>query len=405
MTIAARRRSRATRSLTALCWMAVIGMGAGLAGCAQKPPARVVASQGEWDREISAASQRFNVPPEWIRAVMQQESGGRTHWKGGQPITSHAGAMGLMQVMPATYEELRWRHGLGPDAYDPHDNIMAGTAYLREMYDMFGSPGFLAAYNAGPGRYMQHLETGDDLPRETQRYVEIIGPQVAGIYPDDDIGRDRLTQYATAEVARRTPVPATVTMQPIPDGSTTGREVLVAAAPAATAPVQAVPIRVGAARPAAVRMQPIASDGDDPVGALVETSVAALPEEAVAPSRPAVVRMQPIASDGDDPVGALVETSVAALPEEAVAARAPAAPAATAPVRTVAAPVRPVVPDTRPAATAETQEILVAMRGGAPARAAAPPAPVRSASPIPDVPARNSNGLPAGWYVPTAPTP
>ena len=45
--------------------------------------------------------------------------------------TSQAGAMGLMQVMPVTYDELRARYNLGDDPYDPHDNVMAGTAYLR----------------------------------------------------------------------------------------------------------------------------------------------------------------------------------------------------------------------------------------------------------------------------------
>ena len=72
--------------------------------------------------------------------------------------------MGLMQIMPKTYAELRARHRLGPDAYDPRDNILAGAAYLREMLDRYGSPGFLAAYNAGPLRYDQHLATGRPLP-------------------------------------------------------------------------------------------------------------------------------------------------------------------------------------------------------------------------------------------------
>lgn len=90
--------------------------------------------------------------------------------------TSRVGAMGLMQVMPATYAELRARHGLGPDAYDPRDNVLAGAAYLRELYDRFGPTGFLAAYNAGPGRYLYHLQTGRPLPLETQVYVaRIVG--------------------------------------------------------------------------------------------------------------------------------------------------------------------------------------------------------------------------------------
>ncbi|MET3780792.1 SLT domain-containing protein [Brevundimonas sp. 1080] len=84
---------------------------------------------------------------------------------------SHAGAQGLMQVMPETYAALARRHGLGSDPFQPADNIMAGAAYLRDMYDLFGEPGLFAAYNAGPGRYRDHLETGRPLPRETVDYV------------------------------------------------------------------------------------------------------------------------------------------------------------------------------------------------------------------------------------------
>ena len=53
--------------------------------------------------------------------------------------------MGLMQIMPKTWTELRARYGLGADPYDPHDNILAGAAYIRELHDRYGSPGFLAA--------------------------------------------------------------------------------------------------------------------------------------------------------------------------------------------------------------------------------------------------------------------
>ena len=57
---------------------------------------------------------------------------------------------------------------------------MAGTAYIRELYEMYGSPGFLGAYNAGPGRYRQYVENGRSLPPETRRYIDIVGPQIAG---------------------------------------------------------------------------------------------------------------------------------------------------------------------------------------------------------------------------------
>ena len=130
-----------------------------------------------WGPYIREASSRYRVPETWVRAVMRQESGGREYLNG-QPITSNAGAMGLMQVMPSTYATLAEHYGLGSDPYDPHDNIMAGTAYLREMYDQFGSPGFLAAYNAGPGRVSSYLTSGNPLPSETVNYVASIAPRL-----------------------------------------------------------------------------------------------------------------------------------------------------------------------------------------------------------------------------------
>lgn len=122
---------------------------------------------------ITEASQRFGIPEHWIRAVRSVESAGDVR------AISSAGAMGLMQIMPDTWAGLRIRYGLGRDPYDPRDNILAGTAYLREMYDRYGSPGFLAAYNAGPGRYEEYL-AGRPLPAETRAYLAILAPLVGG---------------------------------------------------------------------------------------------------------------------------------------------------------------------------------------------------------------------------------
>jgi len=88
--------------------------------------------------------------------------------------------MGLMQIMPKTWAELRGRYGLGADPYDARDNILAGAAYIRELSDRYGAPGFLAAYNAGPGRYERHLKTGRPLPAETQAYVATLAPMIDG---------------------------------------------------------------------------------------------------------------------------------------------------------------------------------------------------------------------------------
>jgi soluble lytic murein transglycosylase-like protein len=117
---------------------------------------------------IAEASARFTVPASWIRAVMQVESGGD------ERATSPRGAMGLMQLMPGTWVELSVRYRLGLDPFDPCDNIMAGTAYLKEMHARFGSAGFLAAYHAGPARYEQHLATGKSLPQDTIAYVAAV---------------------------------------------------------------------------------------------------------------------------------------------------------------------------------------------------------------------------------------
>lgn len=86
--------------------------------------------------------------------------------------------MGLMQIMPETWAELRIHFGLGDDPFDPHDNIMAGAAYLRELFDRYGNPGFLAAYNAGPGRY-EASRKGLPLPPETPAYVDKLAPDIA----------------------------------------------------------------------------------------------------------------------------------------------------------------------------------------------------------------------------------
>ena len=123
-----------------------------------------------WGPYIHEASGRFGVPETWVRRVMRQESGGQ------EDVISWAGAMGLMQVMPETYDGLRARYSLGDDPFDPHNNILAGTAYLREMYDRYGSPGFLAAYNAGPNRLDRYLNGGTPLPTETVNYVASIAP-------------------------------------------------------------------------------------------------------------------------------------------------------------------------------------------------------------------------------------
>nr|WP_249794949.1 lytic transglycosylase domain-containing protein [Bradyrhizobium sp. Oc8] len=144
---------------------------------------------------VDEASKRFPVPVNWIVSVINVESAGDVHAR------SPKGAMGLMQIMPATWAELRERYNLGSDPYDPRDNILAGTAYLRELLDRYGSPGVFAAYNAGPSRYEEHL-AGGPLPDETRAYVTKLANLLAIELPPTWIAGRQLSTAATLFVSR-----------------------------------------------------------------------------------------------------------------------------------------------------------------------------------------------------------
>ena len=124
---------------------------------------------------VTEASQRFAIPELWIWRVMHAESRGRAG------AVSHAGAMGLMQIMPGTWASLTARHRLGSDPFDPRANILAGAAYLRAMWDRYGDIALmLAAYNAGPGRADAYASGRRGLPAETIAYVAKIAPELHG---------------------------------------------------------------------------------------------------------------------------------------------------------------------------------------------------------------------------------
>jgi hypothetical protein len=154
-----------------------------------------------WRPYIKEASTRFSVPQGWIRAVIRQESGGHEYLNG-RPVTSDAGAMGLMQLMPATYAELRDRYGLGNDPYEPHDNIMAGTGYISELYRRYGAPAFLVAYDAGPRRLDEYNAGRGSLPNETVAYLASVAPALAAEGPMTG----PLAAYAAGGGGRRAPV-------------------------------------------------------------------------------------------------------------------------------------------------------------------------------------------------------
>ena len=166
------------------------------------------APRSSWDALIDEAARRFAVPPSWVRGVMRIESGGRAMLNG-RPITSTAGAIGLMQVMPGTFTAMAQRYGLGSDPYDPRANVLAGTAFLREMYDRYGPAHFLAAYNAGPGRVDEHLRYGRPLPFETRRYVQTLAPQLlAGADASATGAAPQVQDLTSASAMRRVALPA-----------------------------------------------------------------------------------------------------------------------------------------------------------------------------------------------------
>lgn len=143
-------------------------MSAGVLAVLALPLSPTIVRAQDFDNLVRQAAEQNAIPATWVRAVLRAESAGDPH------AVSGAGAMGLMQLMPGTWKDARRTLNLGADPFDPHDNIAAGAAYLRWLHDRYGDAGFLAAYNAGPGRYNEHLTTGRPLPGETISYVEFV---------------------------------------------------------------------------------------------------------------------------------------------------------------------------------------------------------------------------------------
>lgn len=113
------------------------------------------------DGLIETYAAKNNLDAAFVKAVIKQESGFQPE------VTSHCGAMGLMQLMPATADSMGVKN-----AFDPEENIMGGTKYLKGLMDRFGGQKelALAAYNAGPGAVQRY---GGIPPfNETQNYVK-----------------------------------------------------------------------------------------------------------------------------------------------------------------------------------------------------------------------------------------
>lgn len=295
-----------------------------------------------WGPYITEAATRFGVPDRWIRPVMRQESGGRLYGPDGSLVTSDAGAMGLMQIMPATYETLRQRYGLGDDPYQPHDNIMAGAAYIREMYDRYGAPGFLAAYNAGPDRLDAYLAGGTPLPDETVGYLASVSPQLG----DGVAMSGPLATYATPSSADRAyagggmsgaeyyaqgaaaaagaPAPAVVGATDVADqayagGGMSGSDYAARAPVADSAPPAADQAYEGGGEVADTSPAPVATA---PLPAPATATATAAPQPARAPA-PAVA-LAPVAAPGSIPSGWGVQVGAFASPAVSRAAIASA---------------------------------------------------------------------------------
>jgi soluble lytic murein transglycosylase-like protein len=163
-------------------------------------PTRV---RAQFEPYVLQHAERYSVRPDLVRAVIQVESAFNPRAR------SPKGAMGLMQLMPATAIELGVRN-----PYDPSENIRGGTAYLRRLLDRYqGNEELaLAAYNAGSGAVEKY---GRVVPpyRETRDYVKRVG-SAAGVQQASLSAQARRVVYKTVDIIDGKPIPRYTTERP-----------------------------------------------------------------------------------------------------------------------------------------------------------------------------------------------
>ncbi len=155
-------------------WIRILGVVAIAVSASPSPGAApVLAGSNSCAVHAPEAARRSGLPEDVVVRVMLAESGGNSR------IVSAKGAIGCMQIMPATWSYLTARYNLGADPFDARMNMIGGAMYLAELAARYGWPGAFSAYNAGPGRYQRYVQGGMALPAETIAYTARLGGNAA----------------------------------------------------------------------------------------------------------------------------------------------------------------------------------------------------------------------------------